>query len=234
MSILGKGEKMAHSLFHAKSSTRKFGGDVEDYLPIHNWFDATKSITASFRHRALRHHKQGIELCKQIFNDIKQYNDPVDQYYCTNVVTIDQIGEQHLNEDFQACPDASQWYTLFQEARWMTNSTSYDKISKALMRKFGGKIEDYRFLYDFFAQFNTDDHRSKMILNHSWGIFDAETVFGITFFRDSDDKEMPTRTVAESIISTKFGFIPTALDWVGNMEEDSWMYSKALALSKTL
>lgn len=47
---------MGHSLHHAESSARKFGGVPEDYLAIHNWFDATKAHLALPGHRALRHH----------------------------------------------------------------------------------------------------------------------------------------------------------------------------------
>ena len=36
---------MAHPYHHALSSVRKWGGTVEDYLPIHSWFDASKQIT---------------------------------------------------------------------------------------------------------------------------------------------------------------------------------------------
>ena len=51
---------MAHPLKHAQNSARKFGGKPEDYLPIHNWFDESKAFVADFRHRALRHHAEGI------------------------------------------------------------------------------------------------------------------------------------------------------------------------------
>jgi hypothetical protein len=47
---------MAHSWHHAESSARKFGGDAQDYIAVHTWFDATKSHLALPRHRALRHH----------------------------------------------------------------------------------------------------------------------------------------------------------------------------------
>jgi hypothetical protein len=30
---------MAHCYYHALSSVRKWGGVVEDYLPLHQWFD---------------------------------------------------------------------------------------------------------------------------------------------------------------------------------------------------
>ena len=51
---------MAHPYHHALASVKKWGGDVSDYLPLHTWFDQSKSIAADFRHRALRHHAEGI------------------------------------------------------------------------------------------------------------------------------------------------------------------------------
>ena len=58
---------MAHPLKHAENSTRRFGGKADDYLRIHNWFDESKSFFTDFRHRALRHHAEGIFLCERIF-----------------------------------------------------------------------------------------------------------------------------------------------------------------------
>jgi hypothetical protein len=58
---------MAHSYHHAVSSVRKWGGTPDDFLPIHNWMDGSKLILADFRHRALRHHCEGIFLAETIF-----------------------------------------------------------------------------------------------------------------------------------------------------------------------
>jgi hypothetical protein len=58
---------MAHPYHHALSSVRKWGGDVADYLPLHSWFDQSKAIEADFRHRALRHHAEGIFMLETIF-----------------------------------------------------------------------------------------------------------------------------------------------------------------------
>jgi hypothetical protein len=121
---------------------------------------------------------------------------------------------------------------LIEEKPWMKKNVPCDVITGILKRKFGGLQYDYDFLYNFFVQFNTEDSRSKMMLNHSSGIFDAESVFGVTFKRESDKKEIPTRTVAESIMSTNFGFIPTFFDWSDSIKEQPWMYAKAIALSK--
>src|ERR1019366_7886576 len=51
---------MAHPYHHALSSTKKWGGTVDDYLRIHDWFDKPKKITGDVRHRPLRHHPEGI------------------------------------------------------------------------------------------------------------------------------------------------------------------------------
>jgi hypothetical protein len=58
---------MAHPWHHALSSTRRFGGVAEDYLALHSWFDESKLITADFRHRALRHHAEGIFMAERFF-----------------------------------------------------------------------------------------------------------------------------------------------------------------------
>ena len=51
---------MTHTYIHAECSVKLWGGKPEDYLAIHDWLDATKETFADFRHRALRHHAQGI------------------------------------------------------------------------------------------------------------------------------------------------------------------------------
>ena len=47
---------MGHCYHHALSSVRKWGGIADDHIALHSWLDESKSITADFRHRALRHH----------------------------------------------------------------------------------------------------------------------------------------------------------------------------------
>ena len=42
-----------HPLIHAKSSVRKWGGKIEDYLFIHEWFDETKAWVGHSEHRLL-------------------------------------------------------------------------------------------------------------------------------------------------------------------------------------
>ena len=93
---------MAHPLKHAESSARKFGGKAEDYLPIHNWFDESKAFFPDFRHRALRHHAEGIFLAEKLFG-VAIVNSDGKQ------VPVRYLGEQHVREDLGRIPTAQDW-----------------------------------------------------------------------------------------------------------------------------
>jgi hypothetical protein len=103
---------MAHPLKHAESSARKFGGRAEDYLPIHNWFDESKAFLADFRHRALRHHAEGIFLAEKLFG-IAIVNSDGKQ------VPVRYVGEQHVKEDLGRIPTAQDWLLQIKPQRWM-------------------------------------------------------------------------------------------------------------------
>jgi hypothetical protein len=51
---------MGHPFHHALSSVRRWGGAAGNCLPLHQWFDESKAVTAEFRHRALCHRAEGI------------------------------------------------------------------------------------------------------------------------------------------------------------------------------
>jgi hypothetical protein len=103
---------MAHPLHHATSSVRKWGGKEADYLPIHQWFDATKSIMADVRHRALRHHAEGIFLCEAVHGVSITNSDG-------RVVPVRFIGEQHVKEDLGFIPSAEAWLKEIRLKAWM-------------------------------------------------------------------------------------------------------------------
>ncbi len=58
---------MAHGYHHAVSSARRWGGTPDEFVFIHTWFDGSKEQMADFRHRALRHHLEGIWLSERLF-----------------------------------------------------------------------------------------------------------------------------------------------------------------------
>lgn len=103
---------MAHPVEHAQSSARKFGGKPEDYLRIHSWFDESKAFFPDFRHRALRHHTEGIFLAERIFGATVSNLDGV-------AIPVRYIGEQHVREDLGRIPTVQDWFMEINPQRWM-------------------------------------------------------------------------------------------------------------------
>jgi hypothetical protein len=106
---------MANPYHHARSSVDKWGGEVEDYLPIHQWFDESKAFLPDVRHRALRHHSQGIFECEKVFGTTIVNSDD-------KVVPVRFIGEQHLMEDFGKIPTLNDWLTELPLKPWMAKA----------------------------------------------------------------------------------------------------------------
>jgi hypothetical protein len=105
---------MAHPYYHALSSARKFGGVWQDYIKIHNWFDETKQVVPDIRHRAMRHHAEGIFLCEQVFGvTFKRESDG-------KMLPTRLIGEQHVKEDFGGrIPTMVEWLQAMEIQPWM-------------------------------------------------------------------------------------------------------------------
>lgn len=103
---------MAHPYHHALSSVKKWGGKVEDYQPIHDWFDESKAHMADFRHRALRHHSEGIFMAEKLFGSTITNSDG-------RVVMVRYIGEQHVQEDLGHIPSINDWFRQIKPEAWM-------------------------------------------------------------------------------------------------------------------
>lgn len=114
---------MTHPYYHAQSSAKLFGGAAEDYLAIHNWFDATKESFADFRHRALRHHAEGIFECERVFG-VTITNSQGKH------IPVRYIGEQHVIEDCGRIPSVSDWLSKIPPEPWMTRATQVGAHSR--------------------------------------------------------------------------------------------------------
>ena len=106
---------MAHPYHHARSSVKKWGGEIDDYLEIHRWFDASKAHMADFRHRALRHHAEGIFAAEEKFGVVIRNS-------AGREVPVRAIGEQHVVEDMGRIPSLSDWFECIKVSSWMYGS----------------------------------------------------------------------------------------------------------------
>ncbi|MFA5957762.1 hypothetical protein [Hyphomicrobium sp.] len=108
---------MTHPYFHAVSSAKLFGGTSDDYLPIHAWFDATKESFPDFRHRALRHHAEGVFECERVFGATIRNSHGKD-------VPVRYVGEQHVMEDCGRIPTIADWLSKIRPEAWMSRATN--------------------------------------------------------------------------------------------------------------
>ena len=102
-----------HSYYHSLSSVKRWGGKVEDYQPIHDFFDESKSHMADFRHRAARHHSEGIFLAERVFGITIINSD-------NKHIPVRAIGEQHVQEDLGFIPTLADWLRCIEPENWMS------------------------------------------------------------------------------------------------------------------
>jgi hypothetical protein len=112
---------MSHPYHHALSSAKKWGGTAEDFLPLHSWFDESKLITADFRHRALRHHAEGIFMAERFFS-------PVITISTGRIVPVRLIGEQHVREDLGFIPGFADWIKAIHPEPWMGRANTLHRL----------------------------------------------------------------------------------------------------------
>ena len=112
---------MGHPYHHALSSARKWGGTAEDYLAIHQWFDESKGIVADYRHRALRHHAEGVFMLERFFGVTLTIGTG-------RVVPVRLIGEQHVTEDLGFIPSFADWVRAIRPEPWMGRAQPIHKL----------------------------------------------------------------------------------------------------------
>ena len=103
---------MAHCYYHALASVKSWGGNAADYQRFHDWFDQSKAHHADFRHRALRHHSEGIFMLETLFGTTMTNSDG-------RIVPVRLIGEQHVRDDLGRIPSFADWARAIRPEPWM-------------------------------------------------------------------------------------------------------------------
>jgi len=98
---------------HARNSVKRYGGSIEDYIAIHDWFDSTKATYAGFGHRAILHNTFGIFLCEQLFGTTITNSEG-------KAVSVRDVGEDHVREDCAGkIPTVEDWVKSIEPEPWM-------------------------------------------------------------------------------------------------------------------
>lgn len=97
---------------HAESSAHKYGGQVNDYIDIHQYMDSTKSAVPDVRHRAILHSAFGCYIIEDIFG-ITRTNSSGKDY------SVRDIAEDHIIEDLGFIPSMDKWLQAMELQDWM-------------------------------------------------------------------------------------------------------------------
>jgi hypothetical protein len=108
-------EPMSKALVHARSSARRYGGQPEDYLAIHEKMDSTKSAHAEVTHRCVFHSAFGIFVIEDIFGRTLTNSDGKE-------VFVRDVAEQHVLEDLGFIPSLSDWLKEMPAQAWMAGA----------------------------------------------------------------------------------------------------------------
>ena len=108
-------------LIHAKLSVKKYGGHVDDYMPIHEFIDSSKAGVADVRHRAMLHSSWGIFLVEKFFGS-----------YLTNsegkMYSVRDIAEEHVLQDLGTIPTMQDWIQEIPLKPWMSSTRKKPKM----------------------------------------------------------------------------------------------------------
>lgn len=204
-----------HPYHHALSSVRHYGGKVDDYLPLHNWFDASKAGFGDARHRACRHHVEGIEWAEDTFGVLIKNADD-------NQIPVKELGSQHLMEDFGQILKIQDWAATMPQCHPLSKRAVPDLnvVAKKCSSRFGGEGLDYVRVLKWFAEFDTND--KGFLRLHTEGLFWAEEWFGVAVPL-SNGKVCPVRPIGEAYLMDRFGRMPVLADWLRKMKREKWM-----------
>jgi len=222
---------MSHPLHHSISSQQKWGGHVDDYLPIHDWFDGTRVYFRDMRHRSMRHHVEGFSWAEEVFGTHITNKDG-------QKVAVRDIGEQHCREDVAFVPTVKDWlnHMKFMHGLDMVGkgrlhiSQSKDDVIEGncqLSRKrWGGKDEDYSPIHHWFEETRDfyQDNRYRILRHHAEGVYWAEQRFGI-YFINSEGRMVTVRAIGEQHVEETVGRIPTIREYLENMAIQDWMFN---------
>lgn len=121
-------------LIHAKASVKKYGGALEDYLPVHEFIDHSKSSFPDVRHRALLHSSWGIYVVQQVFG-------PYLTLGTGKQVSTRDIAEDHVIQDLGFIPTVQDWLEDLPLKDWMGGSRKYRTRVMSFNQEEGEKVE---------------------------------------------------------------------------------------------
>jgi hypothetical protein len=203
---------------HAVSAARKFGGVPEDYLAIHTFMDTSKAAIGDNRHRFLTHHSAYlVEVLVPVFGEtFTRQSDG-------KVMSTRDIGEQHNDEDYGGwMPTATDFINEIPLADWMFGDMygTTAMIVKHQYKVWCGITEmnvphwrENLWSLLNYGMRHASDIRGNALTHNAWFINTVvQSIYG------------PLGThVCIEFLEKIYSKIPTAQEWVIDMELTGWM-----------
>ncbi len=212
-----------HPADHALSSAAALGLPTDrwpEFHPLHEWMDATKAVMAHLRHRALRHHAEGIDEHVARFGPVLEGGDGLNA--CRAALL-----RAHLDEDVDLggrVPTAADWLETFTPPGWMPRGVlpTPDECAEATSVRHGGEPSVWRTFHAWMLEDSGmvkrfGDNRHLAIRHHAWGCFDAQERWGVML------EGVPVRVLAEGHVRLVAGRIAPASEWLDRIAPQRWM-----------
>lgn len=147
-------------IVHARLSAKRYGGEPEDYLDIHNFMDSTKALLPDVRHRAMLHNSYGCFIAEMVFGTtltvrgpemdraLRKFRDNptpenaeayriakdrADSVSGKRLVSVRDIAEDHVREDLGRIVTLEQWLKKLPIEPWMAGGVAaFKKESEPL------------------------------------------------------------------------------------------------------
>lgn len=114
-------------LLHSKNSVKRYGGNIDDYIQIHDFFDSTKAAYPNIKHRCILHNSFGIFLAERVFGTYITNSD-------NKKVSVRDIGEDHVIEDLGHIPTIEKWLQNMEIEHWMNPIKQKEYVEKTKIK----------------------------------------------------------------------------------------------------
>lgn len=205
-------------IIHAQNSVKKFGGTLEDYLPIHELMDIGKSVVPDVRHRMLFHHKTGIPLLSLILGDTIKLSRSSGKKVFVNAVTM-----QHIEEDLGSIPSLNDYLNCIPDESWHVDAyNAFIEYLPAFAKKAPALSEFVR----QFVDRSNDSPKNIILVCNSLFPYIAEKKFGPMIGKK------PTRDLVEHHIRQFVEIYPLS-DLLEHMSVEDWMIRPGVKAEKS-
>jgi hypothetical protein len=209
-------------LAHARIAAYRYGGSWQEWLPYHDFFDSSKVALPSVQHRMFLHSDFGASLFKRIFGNTITV--------AGRTVPTDHLAQDHLDEDLGRVIPLTTWLASLPHDLERSRPPAHLRGWRSdplggMIERYGGTANDHQPLLTFFDEprlvFAAGDRRGDIVLHNSFGIFLAERVLGPAV--SIGGRLRATRSIAEDLVTARFGRIPTPATIAKPIRLTDWM-----------